>query len=67
MANTSTKRKPPLPWNRAAAAALVAVAVILSLAIVFNVAIGRMIHWDIVAVLGGLGYLGLTLAIRFSR
>ena len=41
-----------------------ALAVILPLAIVFNLAIGRMIHWDIEAMLSGIGVLGLTLAFR---
>jgi len=39
----------------------------LPLAIVFNVAIGRMIHWDIVAALSVAGLLGLTLAFRYAR
>jgi len=42
-------------------------AVVLALAVVFNVAIGRTIHWDIVALLGGAGFVGLTLAFRYVR
>jgi hypothetical protein len=57
----------PLPWNRAGAGALLSLTVVLALAIVFNVAIGRTIHWDIVAVLGGVGFVGLTLAFRYVR
>ena len=67
MADVSKKKEPPLPWTRAAASALLALAVILPLAIVFNLAIGRMIHWDIVATLSGIGVLGLTLAFRYVR
>ncbi len=67
MADVSKKKEPPLPWSRAAASALLALAVILPLAIVFNLAIGRMIHWDIVATLSGIGVLGLTLAFRYVR
>ncbi len=61
MADVSKKREPLLPWSRAAVSALLALAVILPLAI------GRMIHWDIVATLSGIGVLGLTLAFRYVR
>ena len=67
MTEPSTKQEPPLPWDRAGASAILALAIILTLAIVFNVAIGRMIHWDIVAVLSVAGLLGLTLAFRYAR
>jgi hypothetical protein len=67
VADVSKKREPTLPWTRAAPSALLALAVVLALAIVFNVAIGRMIHWDIVALLGGVGFVGLTLAFRYVR
>ena len=56
-----------LPWNRAGAGALLSLPVLLFLAVVFNVAIGRTIHWDIVAVLGGVGFVGLALAFRYVR
>ncbi len=67
MADVSKKKEPSLPWSRAAASALLALAVILPLAIVFSLAIGRMIDWDIVATLSGIGLLGLTLAFRYLR
>ncbi len=67
MAEQLRKDKPPLAWNRAGAGALLSLTVLLFLAIVFNVAIGRTIHWDIVAVLGGVGFGGLTLAFRYVR
>ncbi len=67
MADVSRKREPPLPWTRAARSALLALAVVLSLAIVLNVALGRTIHWDIVAVLTGAGFVGLTLVFRYVR
>ncbi len=57
----------PLPWNRAGAGALLSLAVLLALSVVLNVAIGRTIHWDIVAVLGGVGFVGLALAVRYVR
>ena len=67
MAGPSRKEKTPLPWNRAGVGALVSLAVVLSLALVFNVAIGRHIHWDIVAAVSVAGLLGLTLAFRYAR
>jgi hypothetical protein len=67
MAEQLKRDRTPLPWNRAGAGALLSLTVVLFLAIVFNVAIGRTIHWDIVAVLGGVGFAGLTLAFRYVR
>lgn len=67
MSDPSTKAKPGLSWRRAAAGAVLTVAVILPSAIGFNIVIGRVIHWDIVAVLGGAGFLGLTLVLRYVR
>ena len=67
MAEQLKRDRTPLPWNRAGAGALLSLPVLLSLAVVFNVAIGRTIHWDIVAVLGGVGFGGLTLAFRYVR
>ncbi len=67
MVDVSKKREPPLPWNRAGTGALLSLTVVLAVAIVFNVAIGRTIHWDIVALLGGVGFVGLTLAFRYVR
>ena len=67
MTEPSTKHRTPLPWSRAGAGAFLALAIILPLAIVFNVAIGRQIHWDIVAALSVIGSVGLTLAFRYAR
>ncbi len=67
MTEPSTKQRTPLPWSRAGVGAFLALAIILPLAIVFNVAIGRTIHWDIVAALSGIGFLGMTLAFRYAR
>ncbi len=67
MTGPSRKERTPLPWNRAGVGALVSLAVVLSLALVFNVAIGRQIHWDIVAAVSVAGMLGLTLAFRYAR
>ncbi len=67
MTEPSRKERAPLPWNRASVGALVSVVAILSLALVFNVAIGRQIHWDIVAAVSVAGLLGLTLAFRYAR
>ena len=67
MTEPSKTDRPPLDWSRAAAVGFLGLAVVLPLAILFNVAIGRTIHWDIVAVIGGIGFLGLTLAFRYVR
>ena len=67
MAEQLKRDRTPLPWNRAGAGAILSLAVLVALAVVLNVAIGRTIHWDIVAVLGGVGFGGLTLAFRYVR
>ena len=67
MAEQLRRDRTPLPWSRAGAGALLSLTAVLALAVVFNVAIGRTIHWDIVAVLGGVGFGGLTLAFRYVR
>jgi hypothetical protein len=54
-------------WPRAAARALVAVAVILPAALVLNVLLGRTIHWDIAGAIAALGFVVLTLAFRYAR
>ncbi len=67
MAEQLKRGRTPLAWNRAGAGALLSLTVVLFLAVVFNAAIGRTINWDIVAVLGGGGFVGLTLAFRYVR
>ncbi len=67
MAEPLKRDRTPLAWNQAGAGALLSLAVVLALAIVFNVAIGRTIHWDIVAALASVGFVGLTLAFRYVR
>ncbi len=67
MAERLKRDRTPLAWNRAGAGALISRTVVLFLAVVFNVAIGRTIHWDIVALRGGGGFVGLTLAFRYVR
>ena len=65
--SASNARRMPLSWVKSIGGSLLALAVILPLAIVFNVAIGRIIHWDIVAALSGLAFVGLTLVLRYGR
>ena len=67
MAEPSREVKAPLAWSRAAVGGILALAVILPLAVVFNIAVGRMIHWDIVALIASAGVVGLTLAFRYAR
>ena len=67
MAEPLKRDRTPLAWKRASAGALLSLTVVLFLVVVFNVVIGRTIHWDIVALLGGAGFVGLTLALRYVR
>jgi hypothetical protein len=46
--------------------AAIVVAIVLSVAVVANLAIGRIIHWDIVTVLGSIGFVFLTIGRRFK-
>lgn len=45
---------------------MLAVAIVLSVAVIANLAIGRVIHWDIVTVLGSIGLVFLTIGRRFK-
>jgi uncharacterized membrane protein len=44
----------------------VAVALVLTVAVVVNLAIGRIIHWDIVSVLGTIGFVFLTIGRKYK-
>ena len=46
--------------------AAVAVAIVLTVAVVANLAIGRIIHWEIVTVLGVIGFIFLTIGRKFK-
>ncbi len=50
-----------LDWLRSLLWAAAVMAAILALAIPANIAIGRVIHWDVVATLGPIGLVALTL------
>ncbi|MDA1279461.1 MAG: hypothetical protein O3B95_05390 [Chloroflexi bacterium] len=41
-------------------------AVVLGIAVVANLAIGRVIHWDIVSVLGVIGFLFIAVGRKFK-
>jgi hypothetical protein len=43
----------------------IAVAAVLTVAVIVNLAIGRVIHWDIVSVLGAVGFVFLTIGRKF--
>ena len=45
---------------------MIAVAVVLAVAVVANLAIGRIIHWNIVSVLAVIGFTFLTIGRRFK-
>lgn len=53
-------------WPRAAARALLAVAVILPVALALNALIGRTIHWDIAGAILALSLVVLTLTFRYA-
>ncbi len=53
-------------WVGALAFSVIAVAVVLTIAVVANLAIGRVIHWDIVSVLGTIGFVFLTVGRKFK-
>ena len=53
-------------WLGALAFSAIAVAVVLTIAVVANLAIGRVIHWDIVSVLGTIGFVVLTIGRKFK-
>jgi hypothetical protein len=42
-----------------------AVAIVLAVAVIVNLAIGRIIHWDIVSVFGIIGFIFLTIGRRY--
>jgi hypothetical protein len=44
----------------------VAVALVLTVAVVVDLAIGRVIHWDIVSVLGTIGFVFLTVGRKYK-
>lgn len=46
--------------------ATIAVAVVLAIAVVANLAIGRIIHWDIVTVLGVIGFTFLVVGRKYK-
>ncbi|MEE8045282.1 MAG: hypothetical protein V3T49_00425 [Dehalococcoidia bacterium] len=41
-------------------------AVVLTVAVVVNLAIGRVIHWPIVSVLGGVGFVFLVIGRKYK-
>ena len=43
----------------------VAIAAVLTFAVMANLALGRVIHWDIVSVLGAIGLVFLTIGRKF--
>ena len=59
-------KKPYRGWPASIGLAAVMVAVILGVAVGINLVLpGRVMHWDIVAVMGVVGLIGLSLGTRF--
>ena len=69
MAGSPNHSKQQAPENRSwvtsLAWAAAAMAALLFIAVALNVAIGRVIHWEIVAVLGVLGFVFLSIGRQF--
>lgn len=53
-------------WAGSVVFATIAVAVVLAIAVVANLAIGRIIHWDIVTVLGVIGFTFLVVGRKYK-
>jgi hypothetical protein len=53
-------------WIGVSVFSAVAVALVLTVAVVVNLAIGRIIHWDIVSVLGTIGFVFLTIGRKYK-
>lgn len=57
---------PPRPWPVSIGLAAAGIALILALAVGVNLLIpGRVMHWDIVTIMGVVGLIALSLAFRF--
>ena len=56
---------PNRPWQTSVAWSAITMAVLLTVAVVANVVIGRVIHWEIVTGLGVLGFVFLTIGRRY--
>ena len=63
---SQTPRKTERSWVGAIVFAAVSVAIVLAVAVVVNLAIGRVIHWDIVSVLGAIGFMFLAIGRKFK-
>lgn len=59
------EKQPARPWTKSVLWAVIAVGVLLTVSVVANVAIGRVIHWNIVSVLGVLGIVFLSIGRRY--
>lgn len=53
-------------WVGALAFSVIAVTVVLTIAVIANLAIGRVIHWEIASVLGTIGFVFLTVGRKFK-
>lgn len=75
MAETARKAKksgdskaaeaPNRPWLNSIAWSAITMAILLFVAVTLNAVIGRVIHWEIVTVLGVLGFVFLSIGRRY--
>jgi hypothetical protein len=62
----SASKDKPRSWIGAISFAAIAVAVVFTVAVIANLAIGRVIHWDIVTILGSVGFVFLTIGRKYN-
>jgi len=62
----SASKDEPRSWIRASSFAAIAVTVVFTIAVIANLAIGRVIHWDIVTILGSVGFVFLTIGRKYK-
>ncbi len=53
------------PWAASVAWSITAIVLVLTIAVVVNLAIGRVIHWEIVGVSAALGFVFLSIGRRY--
>ncbi len=53
------------PWPNSVAWSAITMAILLFVAVVLNVIVGRVIHWEIVTGLGVLGFVFLSIGRRY--
>jgi hypothetical protein len=61
----ATQNEPPRSWVNSITFSAIAVVVVMVVAVVVNLAIGRVIHWDIVTAFGVIGFVFLSIGRKY--